>query len=637
MCGIAGILDLKGNNIEYRLLKAMCRKMEHRGPDDEGVYIGPQSMVYSSGANVGLGHRRLSIIDLSPAGHQPMCNEDKTVWIVMNGEIYNFLELKEGLIKKGHCFKSKTDTEVILHLYEEKGMDCVKDLRGMFAFAIWDEKQASLMLARDRLGKKPLLYTFVNNKLIFASEFKALLTHPEVSKDIDFAAMHHYLTYLCIPGPLTMFKNIKKLPPAHIMMCKGGKQEIKKYWELDFSKKIKIAESEALEQLNVLLEDAVKIRLISDVPLGVLLSGGVDSSCITGLMERLQGKGVHTFSIGFNEDQFNELPYAQIVANRFKTDHHYYCVTPDVMDVLPELIDHYGEPFADSSALPTYYACKISRRNVKVVLNGDGGDEVFAGYRRHLAANYAEIYGSAARLVNRSPLGMFFNIFPDRPTAANSPGNIRRFLSAVELDRAHRYMRWIGFFDEDSKQALYTDELRSKTKGANSCIFLQKLFDEAKDLDSIDSALYIDIFFGLQNDLLVKMDIASMANSLETRSPLLDHKLMEFSASLPSSFKIRNSTLKYIFKKSLKGFIPDKILQRQKRGFAVPVDKWFREDLKNHLISIILSSKAINRGYFKADVIKRMIEKHISRKENYGQHLWGLLVLELWHRRFIDA
>jgi len=630
MCGIAGILDLKGNNIKDSLVKAMCDEMEHRGPDGEGIYIGPNT-------NIGLGHRRLSIIDLSEAGHQPMCNEDRTIWIVMNGEIYNFLELRENLIKKGHHFRSKTDTEVILHLYEEKGIDCIKELRGMFAFAIWDEKRKILILTRDRLGKKPLLYSFVNNKLIFASEFKALLIHPEISREINFIAMHHYLTYLCIPSPLTIFKDIKKLPPAHTLICKDGNIKIEKYWELDFSKKIKISEDEALEQLNEHLKDAVKIRLVSDVPLGVLLSGGVDSSCITGLMEQIQGSGIHTFSIGFNEGQFNELPYAKLVADHFKTDHYYDYVTPDVMDVLPELVEHYGEPFADSSALPTYYVCKIAGRKVKVALNGDGGDEVFAGYRRHLATRYAEAYGSVARFVNRSPLRIFFNIFSDRPTAVNSPGSIRRFLNAAELDRPHRYMRWVGFFDEDFKQRLYTDELRSRTRGVDSCVFLQDLFNKARDLDSVDSALYVDTFFGLQNDLLVKMDIASMANSLETRSPLLDHRLMEFSASLPSDFKIHKSCLKYIFKKALKGFVPDKILQRQKKGFGVPVDKWFRGDLENYLISTILSPKAIRRGYFRPDAVKTIIEKHLSGKENYGQHLWGLLVLELWHRRFVDG
>lgn len=633
MCGIAGVLDFKGRPIDVSLLKAMCNAMIHRGPDDEGIYIND---IKGEGLGVGLGHRRLAIIDLSPAGHQPMSNEDGTIWIVMNGEIYNFKGMRESLGKMGHRFKSRTDTEVILHLYEEKGEACVRDLRGMFAFAIWDEKSEKLILARDRVGKKPLLFSHVNNKLIFASEFRALLSHPDINRDIDYEALHHYLTYLCIPGPLTIFDRIKKLPPASILIYQNGSIKIEKYWELDFSKKIKITEHEAVEQLIARLNEAVQIRLISDVPLGVLLSGGIDSSCITALMSRLQPYGIRTFSMGFGENQFNELPYAKLVAGHFKTSHHYDYVTPDILETLPRLVEHYGEPFGDSSALPTYYVCKKARDYVKVALNGDGGDEVFAGYRRHLANYLAEIYGSAAKVVNRCPFKIALNIFSDRPTGPNSPGNIRRFLDAAGLDMPHRYMRWIGFFDEGFKKALYTDEFLCKIKGIDSSIFLKDLFNKARDMDAIDSVLYIDTMFGLQADLLVKMDIASMSNSLEIRSPLLDHQLMEFSASLPSNLKIRTLSLKYILKKSLKGMVPDKILKRPKRGFGVPVDKWFKCQLKEYLTNTILSYRALERGYFKPDRLRGIVDSHMRGNNDYGQHLWGLLMLELWHRRFVD-
>lgn len=636
MCGIAGIINFKGGCIDKAMLKSMCDTMIHRGPDDEGVYI---SEVKGGGWRVkaGLGHRRLSIIDLSPAGHQPMSNEDGSVWIVMNGEIYNFQELRAGLEAKGHRFKSGTDTEVILHLYEDKGEDCVKDLRGMFSFAVWDAKQEKLVLARDRLGKKPLLYSIVNSKLIFASEFKAILAHPDISKKIDFEAMHHYLTYLCIPCPLTIFSDIRKLPPASILICRDGRINIKKYWELDFSRKIKIKENEAIEQLIERLKEAVKIRLVSDVPLGVLLSGGIDSSSVVAFMSQLQVDRIRTFSIGFKDGQFNELPYARLAAGYFKTEHHDDYVTPDVSSILSQLVEHYGEPFGDSSALPTYYACKAAGQRVKVALNGDGGDEVFSGYKRHLVNYFAETHASTAKAINRSPLKALFTIFPDRPSCSKSPGNIRRFLDAAELDRAHRYMRWIGFFSEESKEKLYTDEFRNKTRNLDSSLLMADLFKQAGELDSIDAALFVDTFFGLQNDLLVKMDIASMANSLETRSPLLDHRLLEFSASLPSKLKIHNFSLKYIFKKALNGVVPEKILKRQKMGFTVPVDRWFREELKDYLASIILSKKALARGYFKPDAIRQIIEAHMRGRDNYGQCLWGLLVLELWHRRFIDA
>lgn len=631
MCGIAGIVDSKGNNIDRSLLKAMCDTMVHRGPDDEGYYFNNDS-----GFSVGFGHRRLAIIDLK-TGHQPICNEKKDTWVVHNGEIYNFMELRSSLEKKGHVFTTRSDAEVIIHGYEEYGEDVAQHLRGMFAFAIWDQPQKKLILARDRIGKKPLLYSEVNGKFIFASEFKALLKHPDIDKEIDFEAIHHYLTYLCIPAPLTAFHKIRKLPSAHILIWQNDKLNLKKYWELDFSKKIKITENEAVGEIKALLKDAVKARLISDVPLGVLLSGGVDSSCITALMSQLKTEKIRTFSVGFGENQFNELPYADMVANHFSTEHTRDYVTPDTIAVLPELVEHYGEPFADSSALPTYYVCRVASKDVKVALNGDGGDEVFGGYRRHLAAYLAERFGPIAKILNRSPFKIFFNTFPDRPSGPNSPGSIRRFLDAAELDRAHRYMRWIGFFDERFKKDLYTDEFRQEAKRFDSGIFLTNLFDKARGLDSIDAALYIDTLFGLQSDLVVKMDIASMANSLETRSPLLDQHLMEFLASLPSNLKIRNFSLKYIFKKSLKGLVPDEILKRPKRGFAIPSDIWFRGPMRDYLVSTILSPEALKRGYFKPDKVLDIVETHMRGKNDYGQHLWGLLMLELWHRRFIDT
>jgi asparagine synthase (glutamine-hydrolysing) len=631
MCGIAGIVDFKAGIISEAQLKAMCDSMVHRGPDEAGYYLdnGPD-------VSVSLGHRRLSIIDLK-TGRQPIYNETKDICIVTNGEIYNFIELKNRLEARGHVFYTRSDAEVIVHAYEEYQDDVVRHLDGMFAFALWDQRKRRLVLARDRIGKKPLLYSVLGSKIVFASEFSALLANPDITREIDYEAIHHYLTYLCIPAPLTAFKNIRKLPAAHIMIFADGHLSLKRYWRLDFSRKIKIGEAEAVEQIGNLLKESVKKRLVSDVPLGMLLSGGVDSSYITALTARLKPNGLDTFSVGFNESFFNESPYARFAADYLGTTHHEDYITPNALEVLPELVQRYGEPFGDSSALPTYYVCRTAAKKVKVALNGDGGDEAFGGYRRHLANYLAETCGPAAKIINRSPLKLFFDFFPERPSSPNSPGSVRRFLSAAELDRPQRYMGWIGFFKEDSKRGLYTDEFVRRARGLDSVIFMEEVFKDTAGLDAVDAALYTDISFGLQNDLAVKMDIASMANSVETRSPLLDYKLLEFSASLPSSFKIRGFSLKYIFKKAAKGMLPDKILKRPKRGFAVPVDEWFRGPLKDYLVDTVLSEKAQKRGYFNTQKIRGLVGNHSSGKANYGHHLWGLLMLELWHKRFIDG
>lgn len=630
MCGIAGIVQSGSDRVGKDILKDMCDCMVHRGPDDEGYYLNNNPRV-----SAGLGHRRLSIIDLD-TGHQPIHNEKKDIYVILNGEIYNFLELRKSLEQKGHRFYTHSDAETIVHAYEEYGDDFVQHLYGMFAFALWDESRKRLILGRDRIGKKPLLYAFINGKFIFASEFKALLRHPEIEKDINPEAIHHYLTYLCIPGPSTIFCNIKKMPPSNILVFQDGKIALKEYWRLNMSKKIKIDRVDAIRELKKLLKKSVETRLISDVPLGVLLSGGVDSSCVAAFMKIANTKKIRTFSVGFGETDFNELPYAKIISDHFSTDHNEEYINPDATEILPELVERYGEPYADSSALPTYYLCRTAAKRVKVALNGDGGDEVFAGYRRHLAAYLAERFSGVAKSVNRSPLKLIFNGFPDRPSRPNSLGSIRRFLDAAEMDRAHRYMRWVGFFSEEVKRSMYTEDFNYKTKGLDSACFMERLFSEAEDLDSIDAALYVDTFFGLKNDLLVKMDIASMSNSLETRSPLLDQHLMEFMASLPSSLKINRFSLKYILKETLRDILPGKILKRPKRGFAVPVDYWFRNDLKMYLKDTLLSDRAMNRGYFKPDAMRNIISSHMSGINDYGQHLWGLLMLELWHRRFID-
>ena len=642
MCGICGKVSSNTNtNINEDLIRKMCSVLTHRGPDDEGVYVSPSS--YPSprrreGIRVGLGHRRLSIIDLSPAGHQPMSNEDGSLWIVMNGEIYNFPELREVLEKKGHVFKSHSDTEVLLHLYEDRGVDCLVELRGMFAFAIWDAKRERLFIARDRVGKKPLHYIFRNNTLIFASEMKALLKDPEVSTEVNRPAISDYLTYGYIPTPETIFNNIMKLPPAHFMLYEKGNIRIQKYWQLDFSKKIKLSEPEYCERIMELLEEATRIRLISDVPLGAFLSGGIDSSAVVYIMSKFTSDPVKTFSIGFEEETHSELKYAKVIADRFKTDHHEYIVKPDAIELLPKLVWNYNEPYADSSALPSYYVAKMTRQKVKVALNGDGGDEGFGGYERFMAARFAEV------IRRRLPNG--FRKFVLKPVARRIPESLKynnfftklkRFVLMAERPYSERHYNWMSIFRDKEKEDLFTDEFKKETGNRHSFFYLNNAFQECASKDIVDLVMSTDFKTYLLDDLLVKMDIATMSNSLEGRSPFLDHKLLEFAASVPSDVKIKGRRLKYILKKSLRGKLPDEILSRGKMGFGIPVDSWFRNELRNYSYDILMSQSFIKRGYFKREAIGRLLEDHVRARANNGARIWALVNLELWHRIFIDG
>ena len=635
MCGIVGIIDSKNRPIDESLIKKMCSALKHRGPDDEGIYINHSNN--SSGVSVALGHRRLSIIDLSESGHQPMPNEDNTIWILCNGEVYNFMQLREELENRGHLFRSKTDTEVIIHLYEEMGEDCVKRLRGMFAFAIWDQKQQKLILARDRVGKKPLLYSYIDNKVfIFASEFNSLLQNPLMERKINFKAIHHYLTYLCIPAPMTAFENIYKLLPGHILIFNDGKIEIKKYWELDFSNKINISEREASNEVVRLLKEAVKLRLTSDVPFGAFLSGGIDSSIVVALMSELLNKPIETFSIGFEEKGYNELAYARIVAKRFGTKHYEFVVKPNAIEILPKLIEHYGEPFADSSAVPTFYLSQLTKKYVTVVLNGDGGDEVFAGYKHHFASRLADYYYRFPHFLKTKLINKIVSFLPKNASRQSKIAHLRRFVEAGNLNCAERYQRWIEIFSRDLKREIYSDEFNSKTFNIDSSEIIVEQFARGKFFDSIDASLFVDTTVYLPNDLLVKMDIATMANSLEARSPFLDHHLIEFAARLPSTMKVRWLTSKYILKHALKGLVPNRILRRDKMGFALPMGSWFRNQSKDFLIDTLLSARSIKRGYFNPNEITKLVNNHISGKIDYAHHLWTLLILELWHQRFLD-
>ncbi|MFA5794781.1 MAG: asparagine synthase (glutamine-hydrolyzing) [Candidatus Brocadiia bacterium] len=627
MCGICGRVNFDGSPVPEELVRKMCGLIRHRGPDSEGVYLS------ANGTRAGLGIRRLAIIDLQ-TGDQPIHNEDKTIWLVLNGEIYNFDQLRAELQAKGHRFYTKTDTETIVHLYEEYGTDCLKHLRGMFAFALWDNKKQQLFLARDRVGKKPLLYAHGSKYLIFGSELKSILANPEIKKDIDVSALDHYLTYGYIPAPMSVFKGIKKLPPASWLVCDAaGNITTGKYWQLDYRHKLELSEAEYSARIMELLEESTRIRMISDVPLGALLSGGIDSSAVVGLMARHSSKPVKTFSIGFEEKDFSELAYARAVAEHFNTEHHEFIVRPDVIEILPKLVWHYSEPYADSSMLPTYYVARETRKHVTVALNGDGGDENFAGYQRYLAHKLASM--PLYRLAGKPFNNLLNTVFPGYKPRTIS-GRLKRFTEAAGLTEAQRYLSWCACFNDAARHSLYSDDFSNRTKGAPAENYLLNCINQSPADNIIDRVLYADINTYLPEDLLVKMDIATMANSLEGRSPFLDHKLLELSASIPAGLKIKGLTTKYILKKALKGFLPDEILSRGKMGFGIPIGNWFRTSLKDYLKDIILSERSIKRGYFRREAVENLINSHASGKYDHTPRLWALLVLETWHRVFMD-
>jgi asparagine synthase (glutamine-hydrolysing) len=626
MCGIAGIVRSDGARVDRELLERMNEAIRHRGPDDDGFYL-------SDG--VGLAMRRLSIIDLK-SGKQPIHNHDRTAWIVFNGEIYNYRELRSQLEKLGHEFYTDSDTEAIVHAYDQYGTDCPKYLRGMFAFAIWDERAKSLFLARDRVGKKPLLYAELNGELVFGSEFNALLQHPGISRDVDFEAIHHYLSFICVPAPLTAYRAIRKLEPGHSLCWRNGEIKIERYWQLDFSKKLKIGEEEAGERVVDLLRESVRIRLMSEVPLGAFLSGGIDSSAIVALMAQESSEQVKTFSIGFDEQDFSELHHARRVAEHVGADHHEFIVRPDAMEILPTLVEHYGEPFADSSAIPSYYVSRETRAYVTVALNGDGGDECFAGYQRYAAMSLAQKYARVPGALRNGVIANLVNALPGFDARPNPLRRAKRFVTAASMPPVERYLRWVSAFDEEAKQNLYSSSFQHETATFRTAGFLEPWFARANGAGIVDASLLTDTMTYLPNDLLVKMDIASMTVSLEARSPFLDHHLMEFAASLPENLKLRRLTTKYLLKRVLRKLVPAENLNRSKMGFGVPIGHWFRGAMQPFLRQTLLSEKALARGLFKPEMVRHIVDQHVEGKNDHSHRLWSLLMLELWFQRFID-
>jgi asparagine synthase (glutamine-hydrolysing) len=630
MCGICGIYNYgSGLPAEKARLKAVNDLLEHRGPDDEGYFTdGP----------VGLAMRRLSIIDLS-TGQQPLSNEDGRIWIVFNGEIYNFADLRADLLARGHKFKTRSDTETIVHLYEEHGEDFPKYLRGMFAVAIWDGPRRRLLLARDRIGKKPLYYTLDRYRLAFASELRALLAAGGVPREVDPVAVDAFLALQYIPSPMSVFKGVKKLEPGSLLVFENGAARISKYWELPLGvPKLAAPVAEIKERLCAELSEAVKIRLVSEVPLGAFLSGGIDSSIITALMARQTDAPVKTFSIGFKEERFSELSYARRVAQMYGTKHTEFVVEPDMADMLPRLAENYGEPYADPSALPSYFVSRETRRHVTVALNGDGGDEAFGGYLRYAGMKAERLIGWAPDAVKRAAMSAISGLPKHAPFGlAWRLEKMLRMSLAPTLEE--RYLTALAFIGPADADKLYSPAFVSalgRDKGWARG-YMARAFARSGGEDLLNRLVYADMNTYLPECLMTKMDIASMANSLEARSPLLDHKVLEFGFSLPGELKLRGySGTKWILKEAFRHLLPPEIYGRGKMGFGVPLGPWFRGELKEFWAGHCLSQKAVGRGYFKSDALYRLWDEHQSGRADHGYKLWALLMLELWHNRYAD-
>jgi asparagine synthase (glutamine-hydrolysing) len=624
VCGIAGIVYSDPSiAVDPAVLRRMDHAIRHRGPDDSGVWTGP---------GIGLVHRRLSIIDLSAAGHQPMSNEDGSVWIVFNGEIYNFQELRKDLVARGHAFRSATDSEVIVHLYEEEGEACVEQLDGMFAFAIWDVRRRRLLLARDRVGKKPLKYAEIPGGIAFASELKALLAADLVDRAVAVDEIHDYLTFGCIPAPGTGFARIRKLEPGHRLVWERGKIFNERYWSLDYRAKRRLSASEWRDEVRRSVRSAVERRMVADVPLGAFLSGGIDSSIVVACMAQASTRPVETFSIGFEHEAYNELPYARQVAERWKTSHHEFVVRADDGTLLPALAQIYEEPFADSSALPSWFLARETRRHVTVALNGDGGDEGFAGYAR---------YGQFLAWRRRArALGPLRRIPATIAAVPGLPPQLRRNLavaaSLLEPDLGTAWTALVRLFTESEKRELYRGGLFPARPAPSSRVSSRWLEDPRAGENTLDRICFSDVMAYLPDVLLVKMDLATMAHSLEARSPLLDHHVLELAASAPAEVRLPDGRLKGLLKDAFRDELPAGLIERPKMGFGVPIDAWFRGVWAPIARDLLLSSDARVGAYFQREVLERYLEEHVAGRIHRAYQIFALVMLELWHREVVE-
>lgn len=623
MCGIAGLLAIDQQAVpEADAVRRMCDAMVHRGPDDHGLR--------TDGPCV-LGHRRLSIIDLRPEAAQPMTNEDDTVSVVVNGEIYNFVELTKDLEQRGHRFKSRSDSEVALHLYEEHGVDFLDHLRGMFALALWDRPRRRLVLARDRVGKKPLFYHAGPRDLVFASELGGLVASKHFEKRPDLDAIDAFMCLQYVPAPMTAFENVKKLPAGHRLICEDGViHEPEPYYTLRFDQPRTGEVQDLTQELREVLDDAVRVRMVSDVPLGAFLSGGIDSSLIVALMAGHSAQPVKTFSVGFASKDHSELPYAKLVAERYGTDHHEMIVEPDMSSVVPEFVRHYGEPFADTSALPTWYLCQYTRTGVTVALSGDGGDEAFAGYRRYK-------HSRTARAIRRLPWPLP-QLLAGALTHLPTP-QAREVRDYGERIMQPEYVRFLGLaaaVPHKDRMAIYSRAMRERFAQDQVAIEFERLFQASRAHDPVNRLLDVDIQTYLTDNILTKVDIASMAHSLEVRCPLLDQELMDFAASLPGSMKLRGRTTKFLLRRVAKELLPRRILTRSKQGFGLPIDRWMREDLAPLSRDVLLDKRARERGILDPTAVEDMLARH-QHGEPRGFQIWTMMILELWYRECLES
>jgi len=626
MCGIAGIISTREPVIDRKVLKDMSDAIISRGPDDEGFYFD---------SHVGLAHRRLSIIDLE-SGHQPMTTGDGRYTIIFNGEIYNFLEIRKRLIKDGVVFKTNSDTEVLLELFARQGKSCLKELNGMFAFAIWDKTNQQLFAARDRMGKKPFYYALIQNTFIFASEIKALLKHPLIHKRINSQGLHHFFTYEYVPAPYSIIEGVAKLPQAHCLSLDSGQLQIERYWNHSFDMPCDDDEQMATNKLVDLLDQAVQYRLIADVPVGVFLSGGIDSSTIVAMIARHKpGKDIKTFSINFKESSYDESLYSSTVAKKFKTDHYQETLTASTMlDIFPEVTSYMDEPFADGSILPTYLLSRFTRKYVTVALGGDGADELFAGYPTFFANRVAHIYQKFPSLFRKAAHGMA-KLLPTSDKNMSLDFKARQFLSGADYEGILKNQMWLAACNLEEQKQLFHPNFYAKVRETDPLDLVRKEMSLCDSKMTGDQLLYFYQKFYLCDDILVKTDRASMAHSLEVRAPFLDPKVVEYVTSLPYSYKLKGVTTKYILKKAVNRMLPAMITQRSKKGFGIPIAGWLKKELKPMMLDSLNKRRIETDGIFNWDFVNRLMQQHLQGKRNNRKQLFALLMLHFWMDRYL--
>ncbi len=624
MCGICGIsFKSQEKLVSKSLLTRMCETIKHRGPDDTGVF---------AKQNFGIGMRRLSIIDLN-TGQQPQFNEDGTLAIVFNGEIYNYRELRQDLMNRGHKFRTDSDTESILHAYEEFGFDCVQKLNGMFSFSIYDQKEKQLFIARDRVGIKPLYYYLDDEVFAFGSEIKPILQIEGIDRTIDIEAVNLFLTFEYIPSPYSIFKKIRKLPPGHFLIFRDHGIKTRKYWDVDFDSDDGCLTDEGLQEL---IRDAVKLRLVSDVPLGAFLSGGIDSSTIVGLMAGAMDRPVKTFSIGFEDQSYNELNYARTVAQKFNTEHTEFIIQPDAVDLVEKLVYFLDEPLGDFSIFPTYLVSKMARDYVTVVLTGDGGDELFAGYDTYIADKIAARLGFLPGFLRTNVIKPVVNLFPPQEQKKGLINKMRRFFEGIEYPEDLQHVRWMVFLSEIDRHQLFNEDLAASMNGESTYQFIRNYFNQSSPLDRLNKQNFVDFKTYLVDNILVKVDRMSMATSLEARVPFLDHRVVESSFKIPGNLKLNGRNSKFVLKRTMKNLLPEQILHRDKQGFSIPIKNWIRNELRPLMLDVLHPDKLKKQGIFDQTFVSKLVNEHLRGSENHSHRLWALMMFELWHDQFAN-